>query len=82
MFTSLDIFNIVGVIGIAIVFIAYLQAGKENERLHEENGIERERAECECLEDELATECTSASPAHRCGVPNSSPKGTSCRSAA
>lgn len=83
MFTSVDIFNIIGLIGIAIVFIAYRQAGKENDRLHEINRLERERdlAEFGYLEDELATECaaecTAASPAQRCAVPDSSPKSKS-----
>lgn len=79
MFTTVDIFNIIGIIAIATVFIANRQAGKENERMHEVNRLERERdrAEFGYLEDEPASECTSASPAHGCGAPDSSPKSKS-----
>ena len=60
MFTTVDIFNIIGLIAIAIVFIACRQADKENDRLHEENRLERERdlAEFGYVEDEPASECT------------------------
>ena len=64
MFTTVDIFNIIGLIIIAIVFIACRQADKENNRLHEINRLERERdlAEFGYLEDELASECTKEEP--------------------
>ena len=83
MFTTVDIFNIIGLIGIAITFIACRQADKENDRLHEINRLERERdlAEFGYVEDKLvaecAAECTAASPALRCAVADSSPKSKS-----
>lgn len=56
MFTSLDMFNIVGIIGIAIVFIAYIQSGKEIRALQEINRCERELERSECENQEATSE--------------------------